>query len=667
MGKERTITVALAGKPNVGKSTVFNLLTGLSQHVGNWPGKTVEQKAGTHRRADTTMHIVDLPGTYSLTAGSLEERIARDYIIKERPDVVVVITDASALERNLYLAAELLHLPARLVVVLNMMDMAEQQGLRIEPGVLQAALGTPVVPMVATRNQGVKELVEAIEEVATDAGPYAPRRPEIREDHRQVLEEIEGLVASDVPEPYPEEWAALKLLEGDSEITEMMQERLPKEQWQRISAILCLHEDAGLAVASGRYDWIGRMIRTAVAHPRVGQITLTERLDRWATHPFWGLAILFGMLGLIFWLTYSVGGPLQELLDTYVVGAVADWAGTVLAGAPEWASGLVVDGIIGGAGTVVTFLPILLIFFAALGFLEDLGYMARAAYVMDRFMHLMGLHGKSFLPLFLGFGCNIPAVMGARIVERERSRLLTILIAPLVPCMARMMVLSFLTPIFFGANAPLVSWGLVGFNLLVMALLGIVINRLAFGGERAAFIMELPLYHLPNWRTIGLFIWQRTKAFFAKAGTIILAVSVVIWALSALPGGEIETSYLAGIGRLLAPLGALMGLGWRMMVALLSSVVAKENTIASLGVLYGAGEEEARLAETMGGILTPAAALAFLAVQMLFIPCVATVATVRQETGSWKWTAFSIVLLLILSFSVGIAIYQGATLVAWGV
>jgi ferrous iron transport protein B len=667
MGKERTITVALAGQPNVGKSTVFNLLTGLSQHVGNWPGKTVEQKAGTHRRADTTMHIVDLPGTYSLTAGSLEERIARDYIIKERPDVVVVITDASALERNLYLAAELLHLPARLVVVLNMMDMAEQQGLRIEPGVLQAALGTPVVPMVATRNQGVKELVEAIEEVATDAAPYAPRRPEIREDHRQVLEEIEGLVASDVPEPYPEEWAALKLLEGDSEITEMMQERLPKEQWQRISAILCLHEDAGLAVASGRYDWIGRMIRTAVAHPRVGQITLTERLDRWATHPFWGLAILFGMLGLIFWLTYSVGGPLQELLDTYVVGAVADWAGTVLAGAPEWASGLVVDGIIGGAGTVVTFLPILLIFFAALGFLEDLGYMARAAYVMDRFMHLMGLHGKSFLPLFLGFGCNIPAVMGARIVERERSRLLTILIAPLVPCMARMMVLSFLTPIFFGANAPLVSWGLVGFNLLVMALLGIVINRLAFGGERAAFIMELPLYHLPNWRTIGLFIWQRTKAFFAKAGTIILAVSVVIWALSALPGGEIETSYLAGIGRLLAPLGALMGLGWRMMVALLSSVVAKENTIASLGVLYGAGEEEARLAETMGGILTPAAALAFLAVQMLFIPCVATVATVRQETGSWKWTAFSIVLLLILSFSVGIAIYQGATLVAWGV
>ena len=534
----------------------------------------------------------------------------------------------------------------------------KQQGLKIEPGVLQAALGIPVIPMVATRNQGVKELVEAIEKVATDAAPYTPRRPEIREDHRQVLEEIEGLVASDVPEPYPEEWLALKLLEGDSQITEMMREQLPEEQWQRVSAILRRHEDAGLSVASGRYDWIGRMIRTAIVRPKVGQITLTERLDRWATHPLGGLVILFGMLGLIFWLTYSVGGPLQELLDTYVVGALADWAGAALAGAPEWVSGLVVDGVIGGAGTVLTFLPILLIFFATFGFLEDLGYMARAAYVMDRFMHLMGLHGKSFLPLFLGFGCNIPAVMGARIVERERARLLTILVAPLVPCMARMVVLSFLTPIFFGANAPLVSWGLVGFSLLMMALLGIAINRLVFKGERAAFIMELPLYHLPNWRTIGLFIWRRTKAFFAKAGTIILAVSVVIWALSALPSGEIETSYLAAIGRLLAPLGALMGLGWRMMVALLTSFVAKENTIASLGVLYGAGEEEARLAETMGGILTPAAALAFLAVQMLFIPCVATVATIRQETGSWKWTAFSIVLLLVLSFSVGIAGYD---------
>ena len=659
MEKERTITVALAGQPNVGKSTVFNLLTGLSQHVGNWPGKTVEEKVGTHRHEDTTMHIVDLPGTYSLTANSQEERIARDYIIKERPDVVVAIADASALERNLYLAAELLHLPAPLIVALNMMDVAEQEGIRVEPEVLQAALGVPVIPMVATRNQGVKELVEAIAQVASDTAPYAPRRPEIREDHRQVLEEIERLIAADVPEPYPEDWVALKLLEGDGEIAEMMKERLPEERWQCVHAILKRHEDAGLAVASGRYDWIGRMIRSAVAHPKVGQITLTERLDRWATHPLWGLAILFGMLGLIFWLTYSVGGPLQALLDMHVVGALAGWASTALADAPEWVSGLVVDGVIGGAGTMLTFLPILLVFFTAFGFLEDLGYTARAAYVMDRFMHLMGLHGKSFLPLFLGFGCNIPAVMGARIVERERARLLTILVAPLVPCTARMAVLSFLAPIFFGARAPLVSWALVGLNLVVIALSGIAINRLLFKGERAAFIMELPLYHLPNWRTIGLFVWQRTKAFFVKAGTIILAVSVVVWALSALPHGEVESSYLARIGRFLAPLGRLMGLDWRMMVALLTSFVAKENSIATLGVLHGAGEE-ARLAEQLAETVSWPAALSFLVVQMLFVPCVATVAVVRQETNSWKWTLFDLAFLLIVSLGAGILVYQVA-------
>jgi len=664
---EKTITVALAGQPNVGKSTVFNLLTGLSQHVGNWPGKTIDRKEGIHRHDNLVMRIVDLPGTYSLTANSLEEMIARDYIIKERPDVVVAIIDASALERNLYLVAELLPLPAPVVVALNMIDVAEQQGVHIEPKVLEAALGVPVIPMVATKNQGVRELVEAIEAVAIGEHPYAPKRPRIREDHREVLREIKELIAQDVPELYPCDWVALKLLEGDGEITEMMQKRLPEERWERVHDILMRHEDAILAVAGGRYEWIGRMVRAAVVRPRVGQITLTDRLDRYATHPFWGLLILLGMLGLVFWLTYTVGAPLQELLDTYLVQSGAEWVRSALEGAPAWLVGLLADGVIGGAGMVITFLPILVIFFAALGLLEDVGYMARAAYVMDRFMHLMGLHGKSFLPLFLGFGCNVPAVMGARVVEGQRARLLTILVAPLVPCTARMAVVAVLTPVFFGPNAALVSWGLVGLNLVMLAIIGVALHELVLGGEHVAFIMELPLYHLPNLRTIGLSVWQRTVHFLKKAGSIILVVSVVVWALSVLPGGKIESSYLAAMGQLLAPLGGLMGLGWRMMVALLTSFVAKENTVATLGILYGAGEEEAQLAEIMGGILTPAAALAFLVVQMLFIPCVATVATIRQETGSWKWTAFSIALLLILSFSVGIAIYQGARLVGWGV
>jgi ferrous iron transport protein B len=308
----------------------------------------------------------------------------------------------------------------------------------------------------------------------------------------------------------------------------------------------------------------------------------------------------------------------------------------------------------------------LLIFFTALALLEDVGYMARGAYIMDRFMHLMGLHGKSFLPLFLGFGCNVPSVMGARIVDSRRARLLTILLAPLVPCTARMAVVVVLAPAFFGKSAALVTTGLIGLNLTLLALLGWLLHESILGGEHVAFIMELPLYHQPNIRTIGLSVWQRIASFVRKASSIILLGSMSMWALSVLPGHGIESSYLAAIGRWLAPIGYLMGLDWRMMVALLTSFVAKENTIATLGVLYGS-RAGAGMAEALGGVLTPAAALAFLVVQMLFIPCVATVAVIRQETASWKWTAFSLALLLTVSLGMGIAIYQFAVLIGWGV
>jgi ferrous iron transport protein B len=419
-------------------------------------------------------------------------------------------------------------------------------------------------------------------------------------------------------------------------------------------------------VASGRYEWIGRMVRAAVTRPRAGQVTLTDRLDRVATHPFWGLLLLLGILGVVFWLTYSLGAPMQELLDEYLVQAGAEWVRDAFTGAPWWLGGVLADGVIAGAGMVVTFLPILVIFFAVLGLLEDVGYMARAAFVMDRFMHLIGLHGKSFLPLFLGFGCNVPAVLGTRIIDAPRARLLTILLAPLVPCTARMAVVAVLAPIFFGAASPWVSWGLVGLNLVALAGTGVGLNRLVLGREPLAFIMEIPLYHLPNARTIGLAVWQRTLAFLKKAGGVILAVSVVVWALSALPAGNIETSYLVTIGHVLAPLGAWMGLEWRMLVALLASFVAKENTIATLGILYRAGGEGSGLAGALAGSLTPAAALAFLAVQMLFIPCAATVAAIRHETGSWSWTAFSVAVLAAISFGAGIVIFQGAALLGLG-
>jgi ferrous iron transport protein B len=662
---EKPITLALAGQPNVGKSTVFNMLTGLTQHVGNWPGKTVEMKAGTYHHNGVTVHIVDLPGTYSLTANSLEERIARDFIVKESPDVVIVIANAAALERNLYLLAELLCLPVPVVLGLNMMDVAEQQGIQIEPNVLEAALGLPVVSMTASKNQGLWELMEAVDHLIRDHKNFRPSRPHIREDHKKVLEELQGLISGQVPRPYTENWIALKLLEGDKEITRMMRGLLSSGQWESVHAVLRRHEDAILAVAGGRYEWIGRMMRAAVVYPPKGQIVLTDRLDRIAAHPVWGLILLMCIFGLVFWLTYTLASPVQAWLDAVGMTGATKWLRVALSGAPRWVEGLLVDGVLAGAGTVLTLLPILVVFFAMLSLLEDTGYLARAAFIMDRFMHPMGLHGKSCLTLCMGFGCNVPAVLGTRVIEAERGRLLTILLTPLVPCAARLTVLTFLTSIFFPRNAALVSLSLVTFNLLVLAVIGVLANRLLFKGERMAFIMELPLYHAPNLRTIVLSIWHRILPFLRLAGTLIVLVSVLIWFTAVFPGPGLENSLLAGLGHLLAPVGRLMGQDWHMMVALLSSFLAKENTIATLGVLFRGGQGEMSLEQALAGNLSPAPALAFLVVQMLFVPCVATVAAIRRETGSLRWTIFSVVYLFVISFGFGIAVYQSAMLLSF--
>jgi ferrous iron transport protein B len=653
-----TIVVGLAGQPNVGKSTVFNLLTGLSQHVGNWPGKTVERKEGMFSRDDMRLRIIDLPGTYSLSASSEEERVARDFILHEAPDVIIMIANASALERNLYLLAELLVLPVPVVLGLNMMDVAEEQGISIEPHVLEAALGLPVIPLVAAKNQGVFELITTAERMARNPASFRPNRPEIAESHRDVLEQVRNLLGGHVPEPYHEGWVALKLLEGDTEVTDKVQSWLPESNWSSIANLLREHEDAVLDIAGGRYDWIARMVRAAVLHPALGQISMTDRLDRVAVHPFWGLLVLLAMFALVFWLTFTVAEPIQHWLDVAVVESFRTWLAAALANAPPWLSNLLVNGVLGGAGIVVTFVPILIVFFSALALLEDTGYLARAAYVMDRFMHYLGLHGKSFLPLFLGFGCNVPAVMGARVIDSHRGRLLTILLTPLVPCSARLLILALLTPLFFGKLAVVVSWGLVALNMIVLAIVGTVLNRTLFRGQHSAFIMELPLYHRPGLRSIAQFVWNNTWAFLRKAGTIILLVAVIVWALSSYPGPGIEQSYLARFGKSLTSIGQLMGMDWRLIAALLSSFIAKENAIATLGILYGTGDGTG-LAGTMATVVSSATALSFLVVTMLFIPCVATLSAMYQETRSWRWTLFAVMMLLVIALSAGIVVYQG--------
>lgn len=649
--------VALAGQPNVGKSTVFNLLTGLNQHVGNWPGKTVEQKIGTHQHGEVTLDLVDLPGTYSLTANSPEELIAREYLLTQHPDVVVAIVDAAILERSLYLVAELVQLGLPLVVGLNMIDVATQHGTRIDLEALSATLGVPVFGLIAARNQGIEPLIDAAIDAAIQ--PAQPTRgPRLSPKLDRLRGEIEDTVKVKLPADYPPDWAALKLMEGDRALIDQMRQRFDPMEMGTLKLLLKSQPDAPIMIAGARYEWISRAVKAAVTRTPTKSMTLTARLDRVATHPIGGLGVLAAVLAVLFTLTYTIGQPIQNWLDVTLIHGLSNAASAWLANAPALVRGLVVDGVIGGAGTVLTFAPILVIFFAGMAVLEDVGYMARAAYLMDGFMRVMGLHGKSFLPLFLGFGCNVPSIAGTRVIEAPKARLLTIILLPLIPCTARMAVVAFMTPAFFGAAAPLVALGLVLLNIGTLAIVGAILSRTLLKSDHNAFIMELPLYHRPNLRTIGLLVWQRTIGFVKHAGTLILLMALIVWALSVIPTGHVETSWLGGFGRALAPIGGLMGLSWQLMVALLASFVAKENSIATLGILFGTGDNAAGLAAQLSTVITPAAALSFLVVQLLFIPCAATIGAIKHETRSWRWTLFTIGLLVIVSFSVGIVVYQ---------
>jgi len=654
--------VALVGQPNLGKSTLFNLLTGLNQHVGNWPGKTVELRKGHFTLESNLAQLVDLPGTYSLTANSPEELVAREFIIREKPSVVIAVVSAANLEHSLYLVAELLALSAPIVVALNMVDVAEQEGISLDIQTLSAALGLPVIPMVASKAIGVKDLLAEVSRVMKSGSTLTPNAPHIRADHQEVLQQMSTLIANKVPEAYPQNWVALKLLEGDAEITQMIQKALTAEAFAKVEELLREHDDAYMAVASGRYDWINRLLAAAMQQRKIGALGLTTRLDRWATHPLWGMLILGLILGLVYWLTFAIGSPIQGWLDEKVMVPLGELASFWLRNAPAWFSSMIVDGIIGGVGSVITFLPILVIFFATFAFLEDVGYMARAAYMMDKFMHIMGLHGKSFLPLFLGFGCNVPAIMGTRVIDTWSSRLVTILVAPFVPCATKMAVVAFLASAFFGKNAVWVMLGMLALSMLALVISGLLLNRTIFKGQRSSFIMEIPLYHKPNLRTILLDIWQHSKSFLRKAGGVILVMMLIVWVFSYLPNGELDSSYLARFGRFLEPFGKWMGFDWRLLVAMITSFPAKENTIATLGVLMGSAEG-AGLAELLAANFSTASALSFLVVTMLFIPCLATVAVQKQETRSWGWTLFGIAIMLGLSVVGGVTTYHLAVLV----
>jgi ferrous iron transport protein B len=508
--------------------------------------------------------------------------------------------------------------------------------------------------MVAKRNSGIKELVMQISSMALSDNKFHPRLPEVSPDHMQIYQDILDRVRPYIQEPYTPEWIAVKLMEGDPEVSKIVEKTAPKSVWDKIEGLLIKHEDALHAVVNGRYDWIEIITRASVSRFKMGQVVLTDRIDHILTRPIFGIPVLLAVMAFVFFLTYTVGVPLQNWLSDLIHQFII-FSEPFTKGWPAWLGGLLLNGVIGGAGSVLTFLPVLLIFFAIMAFLEDIGYMARAAYVMDKIMHLVGLHGKSFIPMCLGFGCNVPAILGARIIETKKARMITLLLIPFVPCTARLAILTLISAAIFGSNAVYVSWSILALNIAMIGIVGMFVNKTLWKQD-APFIMELPIYHTPDIKTIMIVVWSRTLSFIRKAGTIILAVSLIVWLLSYFPTGNVEESFLASFGRVLQPLGVPLGLDWKMISALLTGLVAKENIVATLGVLYSVGRDG--LSNKLPTIMSHASAAAFLVVMMLFIPCAATVAVLKQEMNNNKWFYATIIMTLLISYLGGIAAYN---------
>ncbi len=669
MEKERII--ALAGNPNSGKTTIFNALTGARQKVGNWPGVTVEKKEGRLILGNQEVTLVDLPGIYGLTASSIDERIARDFLLEKRPFLVAVVLDSSNLDRHLYLPLQLMELgTSRVVLILNMMDEARARGLEIDVEGLSRALGVPIVSTVANKGVGIEELKRVLARELEGEGRQS--RPFFySESIEKAVDELSALLKKDatLSEKYPVPWMALKLLEGDEEYLARIQNSPHHREILSLLTILKdkLEREVGYdletALVEARYGYIRGLTGEFVKkHWDLAQrLSLSDRIDRIVTDRFLGLPIFLFLMWLVFKLTFGVGGLFLDYIDTFF-GLSGEKAALLvhLTHGPTWLASLLQDGIIGGVGSVLVFLPNIFFLFLAISIMEETGYMARGAFVMDRLMHAMGLHGKSFIPMVLGFGCNVPAIMATRTLENPKDRIVTILVNPLMSCSARLPIYVLFAGALFSKHQGTVIFSLYLLGVILAILLARLFKSLFFRGEPAPLIMELPPYRLPTWKSILFNAWQRSLIFVKKAGTIIFATVILIWFMASMPLGveyASQQSIIGRIGTLLAPLLKPAGFGsWQAAVALFFGVLAKEVVVGTLGTLYGTGEE--KLGAVIAHQFTPLTAYAFMVMSLVYIPCIATIGVIRRETNSWKWTAFAVGYSLFLGWFLAVAIYQ---------
>ena len=739
------LTIGLAGNPNAGKSTIFNALTGMRQHTGNWPGKTVEMKRGAFSYQGKNIEIVDLPGTYSLTAYSPDEIVARDFIVSAHPDVVICVVDATNLERNLYLAVQILELGVAVVIALNMADQAQALGINIDQNRLSELLGgVPIVPTTASKNLGIDQLLAtAVEHGQRDSEPGFSSEAKSKacqcakpgaftvdygdEIETAITELSISANQSNIPlNGYCSRWLALKLLEGEEDIVKNVAalpngDKITTEAATEATKLESqFGDDLDILTADHRYSAISTINRQ-VSHRRSStQATLTERIDTIATNRLLGLPVFLFVMYLVFRLVIDVSAPYMEWIDTVINGPLAGGLTVILTrlGAAAWIHSLIIDGVVAGVGGILTFVPGLIVLFLFLALLEDSGYMARAAFVMDRFMQRLGLHGKSVIPLMLGFGCAVPAVYATRTIANRRDRLLTALLVPFMSCAARLPVYLVFAMAFFGSKAGTVIWLLYLLGVIVAVLVGLILSHTVLKpNENSAFVMELPPYRLPTMNGLAIHTWEHTRQFIRNAGTVILAMSIILWFLLNLPWGVTnrEDSYYGQFSAAIAPIMEPAGFGsYETSGALITGFIAKEMVVSTLSQVYTGedlaanarasygtfGEEmigivvgfahatadalrtlislipgvnllsqnateDTALSQALRNNFTPLSAVAFLVFVLLYVPCMATIGAIKQEFGS-RWATSAAIYQTAVAWLFAVLVFQGGRLLGIG-
>lgn len=693
--RRHVINVALVGNPNCGKTSLFNFASGAHERVGNYSGVTVDAKEGKARYFGYEFNLVDLPGTYSLSAYSPEELYVRKQIVEKTPDVVINVIDTSNLERNLYLTTQLIDMHLRMVCALNMFDETERRGDHVDYEKLGELFGVPMVPTVFTNGRGVEELFKVVIDMYEGQENSQRNYRHIHINHGHELEHgikemQEHLKQEDnLRQRYSTRYLAIKLLEHDKDVEayiatfpdakEIIAHRDQAEQRVKEET----GEDSETAIMDAKYGFIHGALKEAgyeTGHDKDTYRT-THVIDRFITNRYLGFPIFLLLLFVMFSVTFYIG---QYPMDWIEAGVA--WLGEIISTTmPDGPlKAMLVDGVIGGVGSVIVFLPQILILYFFISYMEDSGYMARAAFIMDKLMHKMGLHGKSFIPLVMGFGCNVPAVMATRTIESRRSRLITMLVLPLMSCSARLPIYIMITGTFFAAHyRSLVMLSLYAVGILLAVVVSRVLSLFVIKGEDTPFVMELPPYRFPTWKAIGRHTWEKGKQYLKKMGGIILVASIIVWALGYFPHDESlsmreqqEQSYIGRIGKTIEPVFRAQGFDWKLDVGLVAGIGAKEVVASTMGVLYAnndsfgddeaynneGGKYDTLLAQMTADGITPLAAYCFLLFVVIYFPCIATVAAIKGETGSWRWAAFSAVYTTVLAWIVSAVVYQVGSL-----